>query len=177
MSILRHGVWCGCVAALVFGFSSAAQAEGWNPFSVFKKKPAAPAYRPVVPASAQLPIKNALPSVNIPSFPQVGGSAAPANFVDKWNAGAQNNMEKMRKALTLPKIKLPTFDGNKFSGGQVQNENPFLKPLTNKLPFGQSTKAAKPRKSLIPSWLSLKPAKQPQQPATLQDWLAQPRPQ
>lgn len=145
--------------------------------SAFKKKPATRNYNPVVPASAQMPIQNSLPSINIPSFPQAGSNVAPASFVDKWNAGAQKKMDTMRKALTLPKIKMPTFDGTKFSGGQVQNENPFLKPLTNKLPFGQSTRAAKPRKSLIPSWLSLKPAAQPKQPATLQDWLGQPRPQ
>lgn len=191
MSMLHRGVRAGCFVFLVLGIASAASAEGWNPLSIFKKsKP--PAYRPVIPASAQLPIK--APQIKLPQMPQMPaalpgldnqtfqgmkipsiggqrGSVAPASFVDKWNQGT----EKIRKALTLPKIKMPTFDGAGFTGGQIQNENPFLQPLANKIPFGNAAQSAQPRKSLLPQWISGKPATS--QPPTLQNWLNQPRPQ
>lgn len=183
MSMLHRGVRAGCFVFLVLGIATAANAEGWNPLSIFKKnKPST--YRPVVPASAQLPIKTpqmpaGLPGLNsqtfqgmkIPSFNNPGSGAAPAGFVDKWNQGT----EKIRKALTLPKIKLPTLGAAGFTGGQIQNENPFLQPLANKIPFGNSAQPSQPGKSLLPQWLSGKPATS--QPPTLQNWLNQPRPQ
>jgi len=187
MSMLLRGVRAGCFVFLVLGIASAASAEGWNPLSIFKKSQPA-TYNPVVPASAQLPIKLPqipanLPGVNgqsfqglkIPSIGGQGGGVAPASFVQKWNEGT----EKVRKAMTLPKIKLPTFDGTGFSGGQIQNENPFLQPLANKLPFANGNAAqTPPRKSLLPNWLSgLTGKSATSQPPTLNNWLNQPRPQ
>ena len=171
MSIFRRGFF----VFILFGMATSVQAEGWNPLSVFKKKEPA-SHQSVVPASANLPIRETQTPGAFPGLNQLSSDigAAPANFVDKWNQGTQKSMEKVRKALTLPKISLPNI-----GAPQIQNENPFLQPLMDKLSFGGSdgsARTAKPRKPLLSNWLTGKtPAKQ--QPPTLQDWLDKPRPQ
>ena len=141
-------------------------AQVWNPFA---KKNAAQQYRPVVPAVAQAPINAKLPQLSIPSFPSAAtnGRVAPVSFVE----GTKDTLGSIGRALTLPKLKLPSFKSPLTP--QANQQNPFLKPLTSGLLFGNQQ--AKPRKSLLPDWLTGKPA--PQQPPTLQDWYARPRPQ
>ena len=163
---LRNLMFAGLAA--VVAFPAVAGADGWNPF----KKKSTDEYRPVIPANAQVPMQEK-GTFRIPSFTDGNGKIAPAAFIDQWNRGAQQSMERMRKAITLPKIQLPSMTVN--MPGNVQNENPFLQPLLNKLPFPGASQPAKPRKKLLPAWLTGKPERQ--QPPTLQDWLGQPRPQ
>ena len=195
MSIFRRLVLFVCSVGFVAGFATSAQAEGWNPLSIFKKK-AAPAYQPVIPASAELPIPQlnlpslpqipgklpgvntqgipALPNLKLPSFGQQGAIANPIGMIEKWNNGTKNSLDKVKQALTLPKLKLPSLAGGQFTPPSVQTDNPFLKPLTNKLPFGLGNQAPAAKKSLIPQWLTGRPTTQ--QPPTLNNWLNQARP-
>ncbi len=178
---------------IVGQLSTEASAQLWNPLSILQKEDA-PEYRPVIPASAQTPVtpySNApqfplpniptkeLPSISMPSMP----STAPGGWIDRWNQGAKNSADKLKSALTLPQIRMPSMTGGQFRPPEIQNENPFLAPLTNKLPFGtskptaRSKQAATKKKSIWPSFRFGKPKPEPKKIVTLQDWMGQPRPE
>ena len=111
-----------------------------------------------VPQLGQMPALNApqYPNINLPSGQGILNSmglgsqaqSGPLGLVNKWNQSVNNFMAKAKQKLTLPQLKLPQLGG--ALGGTQQGGGLFS---------------------------GLTQPQTPVQPATVQNWLGQARPQ